>query len=266
MLPGGVRARDGNWLPGRLFNSRLGPIARYAVRGALWYQGESNSGVAEDPRDYEHKMRALISGWRRAMRNDVMPMYFVQLPGSGAGAGWPYLREQQRLSADMPYSGMVVTIDLLDEDIHPPNKIDVGRRLAAWALAKDYGKDVPFSGPQFQRAKIVGGEVTVHFSQAENGLMVAVKNGLESAVEQPDKSLSHFEVADASGDWYSADAGIVDGAVVIRSDAVSEPVAVRYGYAINPQHCNLYNRDGLPAAPFCSKPGLLDYDPGLPKE
>ena len=88
-LPGGVRARDANWLPGRLFHSRLEPISRFAVRGAIWYQGESNSGVQEDPRDYQHKMRAMINGWRQAFGNEKLRVYFVQLPGSGAGEGWP---------------------------------------------------------------------------------------------------------------------------------------------------------------------------------
>jgi sialate O-acetylesterase len=98
-LPGGVRARDTNWLPGRLFHSRIAPITRFAVRGVIWYQGESNCGDGEDPRDYRHKMRALINGWRSAIGEERLPFYFVQLPGSGAGVGWPYLREQRVLSA-----------------------------------------------------------------------------------------------------------------------------------------------------------------------
>ena len=116
-LPGGVRAWDANWLPGRLFNSRLAPVARFGVRGAIWYQGESNCEVGEDPRDYQHKMQALVTGWRQALRNDKMPVYFVQLPGSGAGSGWSYLREQQRLAADLPYTGMVVTVDIRERPI-----------------------------------------------------------------------------------------------------------------------------------------------------
>jgi sialate O-acetylesterase len=157
-LPGGVRARDANWLPSRLFNSRLAPLTRFAVRGLIWYQGESNCGVGEDPRDYQHKMRALITGWRQALRNEEMPVYFVQLPGSGARDGWPYLREQQRLAADLPHTGMVVTVDIDGTDIHPPNKIDVGRRLARWALAKDFGKQIAFSGPMFDRQDASGWE------------------------------------------------------------------------------------------------------------
>lgn len=264
-LPGGVRARDANWLPSRLFNSRLAPIARFAVRGAIWYQGESNSGVGEDPRDYEHKMRALITGWRQALRNDKMPVYFVQLPGSGAGAGWPYLREQQRLAADLPYSGMVVTVDIDGTGIHPPNKIDVGRRLARWALAKDYGKQIAFSGPMFDRQEVQDGKIVVRFKYADSGLMVATKDGLTEPCEDPDAELAHFELADQEGNWWPAEAKIDAKTVVVRSDKVQEPVAVRYAYQVSPENCNLYNRDGLPASPFCSEPGLLRYDPGLPE-
>jgi sialate O-acetylesterase len=263
-LPGGVRARDANWLPARLFHSRLAPISRFAVSGAIWYQGESNSGVQEDPRDYQHKMRALINGWRAAFGNEKLAVYFVQLPGSGAGSGWPYLREQQRLASNLPHSGMVVTIDLDGAGIHPANKIDVGQRLAGWALAKDYGKEIPFSGPMFDQQEIQGNKVVVHFKHAESGLMVATKVGLAAPVETPDAELSHFEMTDKSGDWHPATA-IIDGhKVVVTSPQVKSPTAVRYAYDISPKNCNLYSRDGLPAAPFCSEPELLVYDPKLP--
>jgi len=264
-LPGGVRARDANWLPGRLFHSRLAPITRFAVRGAIWYQGESNSGVGEDPRDYQHKMRALITGWRSALKNEQMPVYFVQLPGSGAGAGWPYLREQQRLAADLPHAGMIVTVDIDGANIHPPNKIDVGYRLARWALAKDYGKQIPFSGPMFERQEVKGNEIVVYFTHAESGLMVAAKDGLSAPRETSDVELTHFEVADKSGNWRPAKAMIAGKTVVVASDEVPDPVAVRYAYAVFPENCNLYNRVGLPASPFCSEPSLLQYDPGLPQ-
>jgi sialate O-acetylesterase len=264
-LPGGVRARDANWLPGRLFNSRLAPITRFAVRGAIWYQGESNGGVGEDPRDYQHKMRALITGWRRAWGNEQMPVYFVQLPGSGAGNGWPYLREQQRLAADLPHSGMVVTVDIDGAGIHPPNKIDVGRRLALWALANDYGKQVAFSGPMFERQEIQGDTIILHFRYADSGLMVAVKEGLSVPREAPDAELAHFELVDKDGVWWPADAKIVGKTVVVSSAKVQSPVAVRYAYEVTPENCNLYGRDSLPASPFCSDPMLLRYDPGLPQ-
>jgi sialate O-acetylesterase len=265
-LPGGVRARDANWLPGRLFHSRLAPIIRFAVRGAIWYQGESNCGDSEDPRDYQHKMRALITAWRKALGNDELPVYIVQLPGSGARAGWPYLREQQRLSTDLPHTELVVTIDLLDKDIHPPNKLDVGERLARWALAKEYGKTTSFSGPLFQRVETADGQATIHFAYAESGLMVAKKDGLAAPIESPQTKLSHFELADTTGRWHPAEAKIMGRTVVVSSAKPLQVVAVRYAYAVDPQHCHLYNRDGLPASPFCSHPDLLKYVPELPSE
>lgn len=256
-LAGGVRARDANWLPGRLFHSRLAPIKQLAVRGAIWYQGESNCGIEEDPRDYRYKMRALIAGWREAFGDATMPVCFVQLPGSGASPNWPYLREQQRLSSDLPSTGMVVTIDLLDGDIHPPNKFDVGERLARWALAGPYKTKIAKSGPLFDRITIEKERVIVHFQFAESGLMIAQKEGLAEPLEKKEGELSHFEVADAAGQWHPAEAMIDGRTLVVRSAKVSQPVAVRYAYELNPPSCHLYNRDGLPASPFCSDPTLL---------
>jgi sialate O-acetylesterase len=265
-LPGGVRARDANWLPGRLFHSRLAPINRFAVRGVIWYQGESNCGDGEDPRDYLHKMRALITGWRTELGNDALPFYFVQLPGSGARAGWPYLREQQRLSLGLPHTGMAVTIDLIHEDIHPPNKFDVGERLARLALADEYGRKVPSSGPLFERVEIADGRAVVYFTHAESGLMTAIKDGLAEPKEDRAISLAHFELADQEGTWHPADATIRGATVIVRNERLPRPAAVRYAYAINPQQCRLYNRDRLPASPFCSHPELLMFEPELPRE
>lgn len=257
-LAGGVRARDANWLPGRLFNSRIAPIASFPVRGLIWYQGESNCGDREDPRDYQHKMRALVEGWRDKLSNPDLPCYFVQLPGSGAREGWPYLREQQRLASQLPHTGMVVTIDLLDGDIHPPNKVDVGLRLARWALAETYLWPVACRGPELAKVDFAAdGTTTAHFLHADGGLMVAVKEGLSPPAERPDVVLEHFELTDGQGTWHPATATLVDSTVVVRSDGVKRPVAVRYGYATAPEHCHLYNRDGLPASPFCSRPELL---------
>ncbi len=264
-LPGGVRARDANWLPGHLFHSRLAPTSRFGVRGAIWYQGESNSGVQEDPRDYQHKMRALINGWRQTFGNAKLPVYFVQLPGSGAGEGWPYLREQQRLATDLPHTGLVVTVDLDGAGIHPPNKIDVGKRLARWALANDYDRPISFSGPMYERQETQGDKVILHFSHAESGLMVADKDGLAEPRETPQAELAYFEVTDTSGIWHSAKAMIDGNKVVVSCNEVASPIAVRYAYSINPENCNLYNRNGLPASPFCSRPELLSYDPKLPE-
>lgn len=264
-LPGGVRARDANWLPGRLFHSRIAPIRLFTVRGAIWYQGESNCGVQEDPRDYQHKMRALIKGWRQALENEELPVYFVQLPGSGAGDGWPYLREQQRLATDLPNTGMVVTVDIDGAGIHPPNKIDVGQRLARWALAKDHGRKIAFSGPMFDRQDIIGDKAVLHFRHAKNGLMVANKEGLAAPQETPDTQLANFEMIDESGIWQPAKAKIEGKTIVVTSADVSSPIAVRYAYSVTPDNCNLYNREGLPASPFCTRTDTLTYDPKLPK-
>ena len=264
-LPGGVRARDANWLPGRLFHARLSPLRHFPVCGCLWYQGESNCGVQEDPRDYAVKMRALVRGWRTALGRETLPFFYVQLPGSGAGPGWPYLREQQRLASDLPHVGMVVTVDLEGEGIHPPNKVDVGRRLAAWALAEVYQKDVPTSGPMFLKQAVCDAELILQFAHAESGLMVARKQGLSAPEAMPNTPLAGFEVADADGEWHPATAAIDGSSVRVFSDAVPQPVAARYAYAVTPEPCSLYNRDGLPASPFCSQPAMLTYDPQLPE-
>jgi sialate O-acetylesterase len=265
-LPGGVRARDANWLPGRLFHTRLAPINQFAVRGVIWYQGESNCGDGEDPRDYRHKMQALITGWRTELGDDDLPFFFVQLPGSGARAGWPYLREQQRLSLGLPHTGMAVTIDLFHHDIHPPNKKDVGERLAQLALADEYEQQVPSSGPLFERVEIGEGHAVIFFKHAESGLVTALKDGLAEPKEDRTISLKHFELADQEGIWHPADATIHGATVIVQSERLPRPTAVRYAYAVNPKQCCLYNREGLPAAPFCSHPELLQFEPELPRE
>lgn len=262
-LPGGVRARDANWLPGRLFHSRLAPIKRFPERGVIWYQGESNCGDGEDPRHYQHKMRALITGWRTELGDEDLPFYFVQLPGSGARVGWPYLREQQRLSLGLPHTGMAVTIDLFHQDIHPPDKFDVGERLARLALADVYGRKVPHNGPLFERVEIANGRAVVFFTHAGSGLMTAIKDGLAEPKEDRAISLAHFELADQEGNWHPANATIDGATVIVRNEHLPRPAAVRYAYAVNPEQCSLYNRDGLPAAPFCSHPELLKFEPEL---
>ena len=265
-LAGGVRARDANWLPGRLFNSRIAPLLPFAVKGVLWYQGESNCGVKEDPRHYVDKMRALITGWREQLAQTELPFYFVQLPGSGAGAGWPYLREQQRLSLSVSETGMAVTIDLTDDDIHPANKSDVGDRLARLALAYTYDRSLVPSGPLFDRLTSDGQQLIVHFKHAEDGLQLAKKEGLSAPVREAGVELRHVEVADLARVWHPADARIDGETLVVKSKDGITPVAVRYAYEVDPRHAHLYNAAGLPASPFCSHPGWLAYDPQLPKE
>jgi len=184
----------------------------------------------------------------------------VQLPAYRDSAhGWIRLREEQRLSLEVPHTGMAVTIDLRDDDIHPANKVDVGDRLARWALAKCYKQTLPFSGPLFKSATIEGKEIKVAFSHVGSGLMVARKEGLDQPIESESHVLAHFELADDSGKWFAAKARIVGDAVLVYSESVLKPVAVRYACQGAPANANLYNRSGLPASPFCSKLELLPW-------
>lgn len=259
-IEGGVVVRNTAGLPGRIFNARVWPIAPYAVKGFIWYQGESNAGVGEDPRNYRIKMRALVDGWRAAWGQQELPFYFVQLPAyKDEAIGWVRLREEQRRSLDIQNTGMAVTIDLRDPDIHPANKIDVGNRLAVLALAKTYGQKIVPSGPLFRSARVEANSMRVAFWHAEAGLMVGIKRGLDAPIRSEDDKLAHFELADQSGVWHSATATIEGNEVVVHSDAIKNPRAVRYACSGAPKNANLYNEAGLPASPFCSELELLPW-------
>ena len=264
-LPGGTFARSPAWLAGAIYNGRIAPVAPYAIRGAIWYQGESNSGRGEDPRMYAHKMRALVRGWRNAWGREDLPLYFVQLPQWKSYA-WTYLREEQLRALDQEYTGMAVTIDLDNAgDIHPPNKIDVGERLARWPLAKLYGKKIPFSGPLFREAEVRGVEVVVRFDYAKEGLMAGRIEGVRIIVGAKDDVLHGFELAGKDGVWYRAKAKVNGQAVLVNSPQVKHPLAVRYAChpeAPKQRPWNLYSKAGLPASPFCSDWSKMPYDPG----
>ena len=262
-LKGGVIVRNTAGMPGRIFNARVSPIAPFAIRGFIWYQGESNAGRGEDPRSYRIKMQALVDGWRETWGHPKLPFYFVQLPAfKDEAKGWIRLREEQRLSLGIPHTGMAVTIDLRDSDIHPSNKLDVANRLANWALVKTYGKNFPHTGPLFKSATVERAAMRVEFEQSESGLMVAHKERLEAPKPTPDIALAHFELADESGNWYPAQAKIDGSAVVVQSPRVMKPRAVRYACSGDPKNANLYNQAGLPASPFCSDLPLLGWESG----
>ncbi len=264
VMEGGAIIRNTAGRPGRIFHSRVAPLAPYPVKGFIWYQGESNAGAGEDPRHYQLKMEALITGWRRTWEDPDLPFYFVQLPSFKESAeGWVRLREEQRLSLSIPHTGMAVTIDLRDEDIHPANKVDVGERLAAWALAQSYDRAIPFSGPLFRSAAIEGSQIRVAFDHVGDGLMIARKEGVESPMESEDLGLAHFEIADDSGSWFPAEAKIDGVTVVVSSSFVSVPAAVRYAWGGAPASAHLYNQAGLPASPFCSNLALLPEEAGI---
>ncbi|MBX3434322.1 MAG: sialate O-acetylesterase [Pirellulales bacterium] len=221
--------------PGVLINGMLAPMIPYGIRGAIWYQGESNAGRASQYRELSELM---IADWRVRWDQGDFPFLFVQLAGwEPGGASWPYLREAQTQTLEVPETGMAVAIDIGDQqDIHPKNKQEVGRRLALIALANTYDRDVEFSGPLYRDIEIDGGAVTVSFDHA-------------AGLKHEGDALRGFQLAGADGNFKPATAKIAGDAVVLSAEGVREPVAVRYNWAAYPNG-NLQNEAGLPAVPF----------------
>ena len=237
--------------PTGLYNGMIVPIIPYGIRGVIWYQGESNAWRAYQ---YRTLFPTMIKNWRDKWGQGDFPFLFVQLANFEATSpqpqenDWAELREAQLMTLSAPNTGMAVTIDIGEaNDIHPKNKQDVGRRLALWALAKTYGKTVVYSGPIYTLMEVQGNKAILHFENIGGGL---VAKG---------DSLKGFAIAGADKKFAWADAKIEGNTVVVSSDKVSVPVAVRYAWAINPV-CNLYNKEGLPATPFRTDiwPGITD--------
>lgn len=230
------------WTPGGLFNAMISPLVPYAVRGAIWYQGETNAHLAE-AHLYRSLFPALIQDWRAHWRVGPFPFLFVQLANfrkTPEGSEWPELREAQLMTLGVRNTGMAVTIDIGNpEDIHPKNKQDVGKRLALAARALAHGEDLVYSGPVFRRVTTEGTGLRVWFDHVGGGL------------ESREGDLTGFEVAGADRRFVSASARIDSGNVVVSSPEVERAVAVRYGWSGSPV-CNLYNAEGLPASPFRS--------------
>lgn len=225
--------------PSMLFNGMIAPLIPYAVKGVIWYQGESNVGRGKQ---YETLFPTLIKTWRNRWGLGELPFYFVQIAPFKYGETEPSpaaeLREAQRLTLALPNTGMVVTSDIGNPtNIHPANKKDVGGRLALWALSRTYGQNLTYSGPLADRAEFSGRQVTVHFLHAESGLMA--KGG----------PLTDFELAGADGVFHPANAVISGETVVVRSAKVSQPVTIRYAWREAAQP-NLFNKEGLPASGF----------------
>ena len=256
--------------PSAIYNSMVHPLTPYAMRGAIWYQGESNGGEGIT---YYQKKHALVKGWRKAFQNPDLGFYWVQLCNfrkanvvevkdpkkeesrPEGGDGWAKLREAQTQALDLKHTGMAVIIDLADannpNDIHPKNKQDVGGRLAQWALHQTYDKKnmVP-SGPLYSGHKIKGNQVHLSFKNVGKGLIVGKKEKLEPTKQIKNGSLKHFSIAGADKKWHWADAKILGDKVVLSSKDVKTPVAARYAFTMNPADANLYNKEGLPAGPF----------------
>lgn len=239
------------WTPTGLYNAMIAPVAPYGIAGAIWYQGESNASRAYQ---YRKLFPAMIRCWRETWGQGDFPFIWVQLanfmkrqPEPGESA-WAELREAQTMTLSLPKTGQAIAIDIGEaDDIHPRNKQDVGIRLCLVAQHMHYGdKDVVASGPTYKSMSIKGSQVTLTFTDIGGGLMT--RDGLP---------LAGFAVAGADRKFHWAQAKIVGSTVVVSCDAVENPVAVRYGWADNP-NCNLYNAAGLPAGPF-----RTDNWPGL---
>jgi len=224
--------------PNCLYNAMIAPLIPFGIRGAIWYQGESNTGNAKL---YEKLFPRMITNWRNDWGQGDFPFYFVQLapyeydtPLVGAK-----LRDAQRKSLKVPKTGMAVIMDIGDPDnIHPVNKHDVGHRLALWALAKDYGKsDLVFSGPLYKSKQVEDRKIRLLFDYVESGL---VSTG---------GKLTQFEIAGNDQEFYPAKAKIENETIVVSARKVSNPVAVRFAFH-NADEPNLFNKEGLPASSF----------------
>ena len=240
----------------RCFEAKIQPLVGYSMRGALWYQGEAN---IKDGQGYLAKMKRLIEGWRKLWEQGDFPFYFVQLAPIGqpvsdkpaCGDGRAAIRQAQIDALSITNTGMAVTLDIGAEKEHPANKHDIGLRLARWALHRDYGrKEIVTSGPLYKSHQIEGSAVRIRFDYAQNGLMLAKKSGYNAPEPTPGAPMPWLSIQAKDGTWHWAE-GRVDGSeLVVSSKDVKEPVAVRYAYTTQPIGCNLYNKEGLPAAPF----------------
>ena len=226
--------------PSGLYNGMIHPLAPYALRGVLWYQGEDNASRAGE---YHRLFAAMITGWREAFGQGDLPFYWVQLANyespRGPANAWAFLREAQDRTLSLPSTGQALAIDLGNPaNIHPSNKREVGRRLALIALAKTYGQPVAFSGPRFQAAVVEGAAVRITLSDAE-GLCIR------------GESSQSFELAGADQKFVPAEVRIEGERLAVSASGLANPVAVRYAWRNNPA-ANVYNGAGLPLAPFRS--------------
>jgi sialate O-acetylesterase len=241
-----------------LHNGMIAPLSPFALRGAVWYQGEGNAADPQTARDYAVRLRTLVRDCRRMFGDADLPFYLVQLPAyrepgdaPAGGDAWAHLRESQRQCLALTHTGLAVTVDVGEaDDIHPKNKFDVGERLARLALADLYGKKIESCGPLFRELKIDDNKAVVTFDHVGGGLMAGRKDGRKPVEEVKGAKLARFAVAGKDRKWYWAEAQIVGDSVVCTHPDVPEPVAVRYAFSANPVGANLYNRDGLPASPF----------------
>jgi sialate O-acetylesterase len=231
-----------NDFPSLLFNAMINPLLPYTIRGAIWYQGEANAGRAYQ---YRIAFPLMINDWRKHFKQGDFPFLFVQLStfgnasaNSNNGSSWAELREAQAMTLSLPQTGMAVTTDIGNPlDIHPKNKQDVGKRLAAIALHNVYGQPGEYMGPMYRSMKIPGNKIELSFDHTGGGLMFK-------------DDIKGFEIAGADKKFHAAKAIIKDNKVIVFSEEVKQPVAVRYDWADDASAGNLFNKEFFPAAPF----------------
>ncbi|HEX8547281.1 MAG TPA: sialate O-acetylesterase [Cytophagaceae bacterium] len=230
-------------VPTVLYNGMLHPIKAYGIKGAIWYQGESN---ADNAYEYRSIFPNMIKDWRNQWGLGSFPFVYVQLANFMQSydypttSAWAELREAQTMALSLPNTAMAVAIDIGETgDIHPKNKLDVGKRLALGAIKVAYNDNVVYSGPLYEGMTVEGNKVRLKFTNTGSGLQI--KNGSE---------LKEFAIAGADQKFVSATAKIEGNTVLVSSEKIQNPVAVRYAWADNPINVNLYNKEGLPASPF----------------
>jgi sialate O-acetylesterase len=244
------------------YNAMIAPLQPYAIRGAVWYQGEANSRPPFTTQ-YRDLMFALVEDWRKDwtlavsavdMEHREFPFYLVQLPNYAGGheQGWPIIREQMfRFWKDGKNTGMVTTIDVGDaDDIHPRDKKPVGERLARFARAHTYGADIVYHGPVYETMKVVDDSIVLSFGQVGGGLVASDKGPLK-----------YFEIAGEERKFVPAQATIDGETVAVKGEGIEAPVAVRYAWSNNPEDPNFFNAEGLPASPFRTD----DWEIEIPK-
>jgi len=233
-----------NSYPSLLYNAMVNPLVPYAFQGVLWYQGEANVWRAKE---YNKAFPLMINDWRTKFKQGNFPFYFVQLStfdefggNSQKGSRWAELREAQSETLKLPNTGMAVTTDIGNaKDIHPTNKQDIGLRLAAIAMNNIYGKKQVHSGPTYKSQQIKGNQIILNFDHTGSGLSTPNNDELKG-----------FEIAGVDKVFHSAKAIIKDNKIIVSSEKVKTPVAVRYGWADDDTNINLYNKEKFPASPF----------------
>ena len=257
------------WGPFALFNGMIYPYAPLPAKGAIWYQGENRETTNQTVDSYFLKEKALQQGWKRLLGQDDFPLYVVQLANwldpattttPDALGSWADTRQMQEMVVNLPHGGVASALDVGEAgDIHPKDKLDVGERLALWALKNDYGRStlVP-SGPILKDVSMVNTtptypnrkSIVCSFDYVGAGLMVGSKTPYLPTAEVAGGTLQRFVIAGSTGSWVAADAVINGTTVEVSSATISNPTRVAYAYWMNPSGANLYNRDGLPASPF----------------